>query len=102
LSFGLSNVLQLRSHPVAELLISCCCLLQPVVASGSTQFLDKGLWTPEAICAQHGDEPTHNALVNCRQGSVITNAYIRDFWNGFECIKSESDPLVAPMQESVI
>nr|XP_002122286.3 lysine-specific demethylase 3B [Ciona intestinalis] len=58
----------------------------PVVASGAEKKLTPELWKPSNISDEHGEEPTGNALVNCRLGSIITNAHIKDFWNGFECI----------------
>uniref|UniRef100_H2YD02 JmjC domain-containing protein n=1 Tax=Ciona savignyi TaxID=51511 RepID=H2YD02_CIOSA len=60
----------------------------PVVASGAEKKLTPALWKPSNISAEHGHEPTGNALINCRRGSVITNAFIRDFWNGFESIEN--------------
>ncbi|XP_076812762.1 uncharacterized protein LOC143459469 isoform X3 [Clavelina lepadiformis] len=60
----------------------------PVMASGASSSLNQELWLPEKFTEQHGDEPTGNALVNCRKGSIITNAQLKDFWCGFESIEN--------------
>ena len=59
------------------------------MASGASSNLNRELWKPETFSAEHGEQPTGAALINCRKGSIITNALIRDFWNGFEKIESE-------------
>lgn len=68
------------------------------MASGASENMNRELWKPETFSAEHGSQPTGSALVNCRGGSIITNALIRDFWNGFE--KIESKLLVVRMRSN--
>nr|XP_020853833.1 probable JmjC domain-containing histone demethylation protein 2C isoform X2 [Phascolarctos cinereus] len=56
---------------------------QPVVVSGVHKKMNISLWKAEAISLDFGD---HQAdLLNCKD-SLISNANVKEFWDGFEDI----------------
>ncbi|XP_072414044.1 probable JmjC domain-containing histone demethylation protein 2C isoform X2 [Chiloscyllium punctatum] len=55
---------------------------QPVLVSGVHKKLNCNIWKPESFCEEFGDQKVD--LVNCKDGSIISNTKIQDFWDGFE------------------
>jgi lysine-specific demethylase 3 len=43
------------------------------------------LWNPECFSKEFGD--IENDLVNCRNHVVIIGHEMKQFWDGFECLK---------------
>ncbi|CAD6991782.1 unnamed protein product [Ceratitis capitata] len=58
---------------------------QPVMISEVARSLNLDLWRPEAFCNDFGDIP--NDLINCLNGNLVPNQPMRNFWEGFQCIK---------------
>lgn len=59
-----------------------------MLVSGVQKKLKSELWKPEAFSLEFGDQDVD--LVNCRNCAIISDVKVRDFWDGFEVIESES------------
>lgn len=58
---------------------------KPAVVSGVHKKMNMSLWKAESISLDFGD---HQAdLLNCKD-SIISNANVKEFWDGFEEISS--------------
>uniref|UniRef100_A0A8B9H1W2 Lysine-specific demethylase 3A/B tudor domain-containing protein n=1 Tax=Astyanax mexicanus TaxID=7994 RepID=A0A8B9H1W2_ASTMX len=60
---------------------------QPVLVSGLQKSLNASLWKPEHFSKEFS--ALHSDIYNCRDGS-ITNSRVKEFWDGFEDVSSES------------
>lgn len=74
--------------------------LQPVLVSCVNKHINKELWKPEAFRKTFG--LLRNDLINCRTGDVIPDRQMKDFWEGFESIESESCLLLPFLFQCVI
>ncbi|XP_071828267.1 uncharacterized protein [Apostichopus japonicus] len=54
----------------------------PVLVSNVQKQLKSSLWNPRYFSKQFGN--IENDLVDCRKGTVIQGAPMKDFWDGFE------------------
>ncbi|XP_036918577.1 probable JmjC domain-containing histone demethylation protein 2C isoform X2 [Sturnira hondurensis] len=54
---------------------------QPAVVSGVHKKMNMSLWKAESISLDFGDHQTD--LLNCKD-SIISNANVKEFWDGFE------------------
>ena len=59
-----------------------------MLVSGIHKRLKGNLWQPDAFSKEFGDQDVD--LVNCRNCSIISDVKVRDFWDGFQVISSES------------
>lgn len=58
---------------------------KPAVVSGVHKKMNMSLWKAESISLDFGD---HQAdLLNCKD-SIVSNANVKEFWDGFEEISS--------------
>lgn len=58
---------------------------KPAVVSGVHKKMNISLWKAESISLDFGD---HQAdLLNCKD-SIISNASVKEFWDGFEEVSS--------------
>jgi jumonji domain-containing protein 1C len=58
---------------------------KPAVVSGVHKKMNISLWKAESISLDFGD---HQAdLLNCKD-SIISNANVKEFWDGFEEVSS--------------
>lgn len=62
---------------------------QPVLVSNVQKQLKSSLWNPRYFSKQFGN--IENDLVDCRKGTVIQGAPMKDFWDGFEDLTSKSN-----------
>uniref|UniRef100_A0A4X2L6I7 Probable JmjC domain-containing histone demethylation protein 2C n=1 Tax=Vombatus ursinus TaxID=29139 RepID=A0A4X2L6I7_VOMUR len=80
------HVLWLQDHKNLDnwkLFKQCWKQGQPVVVSGVHKKMNISLWKAESISLDFGD---HQAdLLNCKD-SIISNANVKEFWDGFEDI----------------
>lgn len=60
---------------------------QPVLVSGVHKKLNASLWKAEAFSQEFADH--QGDLLNCKDG-VVSNSGIKEFWDGFEDLTSES------------
>lgn len=60
-------------------------IYKPAVVSGVHKKMNISLWKAESISLDFGD---HQAdLLNCKD-SIISNANVKEFWDGFEEVSS--------------
>ncbi|XP_075732052.1 lysine-specific demethylase 3-like [Rhipicephalus microplus] len=55
---------------------------QPVLVTGVCKNMNMPLWHPDCFCEDFGQK--RNDLVNCRNGCILSNQPMRNFWEGFE------------------
>ncbi|XP_018111565.1 lysine-specific demethylase 3B isoform X2 [Xenopus laevis] len=75
---------------------------QPVLVSGVQKKLKSELWKPEAFSLEFGDQDVD--LVNCRNGAIISDVKVRDFWDGFQVIEKrlraeDGSPMVLKLKD---
>lgn len=58
-----------------------------MLVSGIHRRLKEELWRPDAFSKEFGDQDVD--LVNCRNCATISDVKVRDFWDGFQVIKSK-------------
>lgn len=69
---------------------------KPLLIRGLHHNISPTLWTPESFSNEFGT--MHVSLVNCKNGRIINNLTMEQFWNGFENIeKREKDLKGHPM-----
>ena len=66
---------------------------QPVLVSGVHRRLNASLWKAESFNQEFADH--QGDLLNCKDG-VVTNSGIKEFWDGFEDLTSESYTSLRP------
>lgn len=82
------HLLVLLSFEVSRCLLTViylCLFIKPAVVSGVHKKMNISLWKAESISLDFGD---HQAdLLNCKD-SIVSNANVKEFWDGFEEISS--------------
>lgn len=66
-----------------------CVCVQPVLVSGIHKRLNASLWKADSFNQEFADH--QGDLLNCKD-QVVSNSGIKEFWDGFEDITSESLP----------
>uniref|UniRef100_A0A4W3GCZ4 Probable JmjC domain-containing histone demethylation protein 2C n=1 Tax=Callorhinchus milii TaxID=7868 RepID=A0A4W3GCZ4_CALMI len=71
-----------RNHRNWRIFRECWRREQPVLVSSVHKNLNSNIWKPESFRQEFGEQK--GDLINCKDGTLISNIKIQDFWDGFE------------------